>query len=112
MNDMREQTDTTLDQHLDELATFEPVGLPVISLYLNARPDRHGRDNFDGFVRKEFSAVAKSFAPESLERMNFERDAERIKEYLRDELRPSANGVAVFACYGAGGYFKALQLDA
>jgi hypothetical protein len=27
-------------------------------------------------------------------------------------LRPSANGVAVFACAGAGDYFKTLQLDA
>ena len=31
---MKELTDTALDHHLDELAAFEPVGFPVVSLYL------------------------------------------------------------------------------
>jgi peptide chain release factor subunit 1 len=34
------------------------------------------------------------------------------KAYLREQLRPSTDGVAVFASAGAGGFFKALQLDA
>src|ERR1051325_7988680 len=105
-------TDATLDRHLDDLAALEPEGFPVVSLYLNTQPDQHGRDNYDSFVRKEFAAVSKTFAPESFDRVSFERDAERIKAYLREELRPSANGVAVFACSGAGDYFKALQFDA
>jgi peptide chain release factor subunit 1 len=109
---MKERTDTTLDHHLDELAAFEPVGFPVVSLYLNTQPDHHGRDNFDSFVRKEFAARAKSYAADSPERVSFDRDAERVKAYLQEGLRPSANGVAVFACAGAGHYFKALQLDA
>jgi peptide subunit release factor 1 (eRF1) len=31
---------------------------------------------------------------------------------LRDEVRPSANGVAIFACSGEGDFFEAAQLDA
>jgi peptide chain release factor subunit 1 len=31
---------------------------------------------------------------------------------LRNELRPSANGLAIFACAGADVYFKTVQLDA
>jgi peptide chain release factor subunit 1 len=112
MTAMKERKAESLGQHLDELASFEAGGFPVVSLYLNTRPDEHGRDNFDSFVRKEFAAVAKSFAPESPGRASVERDAERIKTYLGEELRPSANGVALFACAGAGDYFKALQLDA
>jgi peptide subunit release factor 1 (eRF1) len=84
--------------HLDELAHFEPAGYPFISLYLNLEPDQHGRDNFESFVRKEFKAKAKSFAPESLELMSFKRDTARIESYLRNEVRPSANGLAIFAC--------------
>ena len=95
---MKEPTDVTLTHHLDESAAFEPSGYPFVSLYLDTRPDQHGRDNFDSFVRKEFAARAKSFAPDSLERTSFERDAAHIRAYLRDELRPSANGLAVFAC--------------
>ena len=109
---MKERTDTTPAQLLDELAAFEPKGFPVVSLYLNTQPDQHGRDNFDGFVRKEFAARARSYAPDSVERASFECDAERVRVYLRDELERSANGLALFACAGAGHYFKAVQLDA
>ena len=112
MLEVKEPTDVTLTHHLDELAAFEPTGYPFVSLYLDTRPDQHGRDNFDSFVRKEFAARAKSFAPDSLERASFESDAARIRAYLRDELRPSANGLAVFACAGADKYFRAVQLDA
>lgn len=112
MTAIKERKAELIDQHLDELAAFESGGFPVVSLYLNTQPNQHGHDNFDSFVRKEFAAVARSFAPESFERASFERDAERIKAYLRDELRPSANGVALFACAGANDYFKALQFEA
>jgi peptide subunit release factor 1 (eRF1) len=112
MLEMKEPTDVTLTHHLDELAAFEPTEFPFISLYLNTQPDQHGRDNFEPFVRKEFKARANSFAQDSLELASFERDAARIKGYLRDELRASANGLAIFACAGADNYFKAVQLDA
>lgn len=108
---MMKTVDVTLAQHLDELAAFEPNGSPFISLYLNAEADQHGRDNFEPFVRKEFKARAKAFAPDSLELASFERDAARIKRYLAEDLRPSANGLALFACAGKEIYFKAVQLD-
>ncbi len=109
---MKNITDFTLMDQLDELADFEPNGFPFISLYLNMQPDQHGRDNFESFVRKEFNAKAKSFPAESLELASFERDTLRIRAYLRDEVRPSSNGLAIFACAGADGYFNAVQLDA
>jgi hypothetical protein len=89
---MKDTTDLTLLDQLDELVAFEPNGFPFISLYLNMQPDQHGRDNFKSFVRKEFNAKTKSFAPESLELASFKRDTARIRAYLRDEVRPSANG--------------------
>lgn len=59
---MKELTDVTLTHQLDELAALEPTSYPFVSLYLNMQADQHGRDNFDGFVRKEFKARAKAFA--------------------------------------------------
>ncbi len=108
---MKKTVDVTLAHDLDELAAFEPDGFPFISLYLNAEADKHGRDNFESFVRKEFKARARAFAPESLELAGFEQGAARIKRYLRDELRPSANGLALFASAGTENFFKAVQLD-
>jgi len=90
MLEVKEPTDVTLTHHFDALAAFEPNGYPCVSLYLDTRPDQHGRDNLGSFVRKEFAARARSLAPNSLERASFESDAMRIRAYLRDELRPSA----------------------
>jgi peptide chain release factor subunit 1 len=109
---MIEVTQTTLIDDLDELATFEPTGFPFISLYLNLQPDQHGRDRFMPFVRKEFTERAKSFPKNSLELASFKLAATRIMSYLRNELRPSANGLAIFACAGADVYFKTVQLEA
>lgn len=99
----------TLEGIIDQLAEFEPVELPVLSLYLNAQANEHGRQDFERFLRKEFSERSRTFAAHTPERESFERDVERINEYLRDELRPETNGVAVFACAGADDFFQAVQ---
>jgi peptide chain release factor subunit 1 len=101
-----------LDPLLDRLAAFEPTALPVLSLYLNTSPDQHGRDAYASFLRKELKAAGRTFPLRSPERTSFERDAERITAYLNDVLRPSSNGVALFACAGADDFFEHVQLDA
>jgi peptide subunit release factor 1 (eRF1) len=102
----------TLQQQIDRLAEFEPVELPVISLYLDTRPDQHGRDNFDRFIQDELAARVDTFPAHSPERESYERDVERIRAWLADELRPASNGVALFACAGADDFFEAVQLEA
>jgi peptide subunit release factor 1 (eRF1) len=102
----------SLARDLDLLAAFEPTDLPVISLYLDGRPDQRGRPTYEAFVRKELRGRARTFPLRSPERESFDRDAERIQRYLRDEVRPSANGIAIFACAGADGFFHPLQVDA
>jgi peptide chain release factor subunit 1 len=97
---------------LDRLVTFEPTPFPVISVYLNTQADQNGRDNFDSFVRRELKARAKRWTMRTPERESFDRDAERINEYLRDELRPSSNGAAIFACSAERDFFEAAQFDA
>ena len=99
-----------LDDMLDRLAAFEPSGLPVLSLYLDARADEHGKDRFEPILRRELPERARSFPPHSPERQGFDRDIERIERYLRDELQPRANGVALFAC-SAASLFEAAQLE-
>ena len=39
----------SLNQLFDRLAAFTPTELPVLSLYLNAQADQHGRDSFASF---------------------------------------------------------------
>ncbi|HVF43926.1 MAG TPA: Vms1/Ankzf1 family peptidyl-tRNA hydrolase, partial [Pyrinomonadaceae bacterium] len=104
---------STLEQIIDRLAGFEPsAGLPVISLYLNAQANENGRQDFERFLRKEFSSQARTFKSGTPERESFDKDVEKIEAYLRDELRPETNGVAVFACAGADDFFEAVQTAA
>jgi peptide subunit release factor 1 (eRF1) len=100
-----------LENKLRELSLVPPTTMPVLSVYLDARPDQHGRDNFGPFLRKEFKARGGTWTTRSAERASFEKDAERIMEWLGAELRPSSNGAAIFACSDIG-LFEALQFDA
>jgi hypothetical protein len=100
-----------ITKKLKELALFQPTTMPVLSVYLNTQPDQHGRDNFEPFLRKELKARGATYPSRSPERESFERDAERIMSWLETELRPSSNGVAIFACAGAGDFFESLQFD-
>jgi peptide chain release factor subunit 1 len=98
----------TLAALVDRLAAFEPAAAPVLSLYLDARPDQHGRDNFQSFLRKELPARSASFP--AAERSSFDRDARRVRDWAEHELERSSDGAAVFCC-GAAGLFEPIQFD-
>jgi peptide chain release factor subunit 1 len=102
----------SLKDLMERLEAFEPVELPVISLYLNAQADQHGRDNYRVFVRKELAERAKTYEEHTPARESFDRDAARITRYLETEVKPPANGIAIFACAGANDFFEAAQLEA
>jgi peptide chain release factor subunit 1 len=91
-----------IDRVLDRLATFEPTGLPFLSVYVDARPDNTGREHWQPIVRKELGERAKTYGKRTAAREDFDRDAERALEWLEREPPPSANGVALFTCTSAG----------
>jgi peptide chain release factor subunit 1 len=80
-------------------------------LYLDLRPNQHGRDDYAAFVRKALPERLKGLTQQSVERDSFERDMARIQAYLDNDLERSANALALFACDGAG-LFEAMQLEA
>src|SRR5688500_4962639 len=98
----------TLTEQLERLAAFEPAPYPVVSLYLNTQPGQTGRDQHQGFIRKEFKARGRTYPQGSPERESLDRDLEKIARYLETELQPSANSVAIFAC-SAGEFFETIQ---
>ncbi|MGH6693563.1 MAG: Vms1/Ankzf1 family peptidyl-tRNA hydrolase [Gammaproteobacteria bacterium] len=98
-----------LREELGRLAAFEPTTWPVLSLYLDLRPDQHGRRHYDPFLRKTFPERSRSFKGEA--RQSFDRDTERIRDYLAG-LPASANGAAIFACAAEHGFFEAVALAA
>ena len=100
-----------LKEMLDRLATFEPVDLPVISLYLNTQADGRGGGKIDSFVIEELKAKAQTFPGRSPARASFDTDTARIIAYL-ENIRLPSNGVAIFTCAGAGDFFETFSLDA
>jgi peptide chain release factor subunit 1 len=101
----------SVKEQLDRLAAFEPAPYPVVSLYLNTQPGQTGRDQFHTFVRKEFAARGRTYPQGSPDRESLDRDFERISRFLENDVDPSANGIAIFAC-SAGELFEAVQVSA
>ncbi|HLE62710.1 MAG TPA: hypothetical protein VI750_06215 [Pyrinomonadaceae bacterium] len=102
---------TSPEEMMAALLEFESQDLPVISLYLDARADAQGRQNFSTFVRKRLTERVRSYEQQTPERESLDADLGRISRYL-DEVRPSAQGVAIFACSGANNFFQVGQFDA
>jgi peptide subunit release factor 1 (eRF1) len=102
---------TSMEGPLARLVAFEATTFPVVSVYLNTQADQHGRAaDAAPYLHREFKALARTFAPGCPERHSFDRDVERIVSYTADQIDPAANGVAIFACWGAGEFFEAIQL--
>ena len=104
-------TRTRLADHIQQLAAFAPTAFPVLSLYLDLVPHQHDHARDAAFVRAALADRLSTLHPHAPERESLERDAIRIDAWLRDQLPPSACGLAIFACSGDG-FFDAVQLDA
>ncbi len=103
---------TTPQQLMDSLLTFGAIPAPVISLYLDARVNEHGKRNFMPFVRKQLSERVKSYPTQSEERASVEEDFVRIMRYLEDGVRDPTQGLALFACSALDDYFQVGQFEA
>lgn len=101
----------SLSEQLDRLARIEPVPYPVVSLYLNTQPNERGRDQFQSFVRQEFRSRSRTYAVGSADRASLDTDMELITAWLENDVQPSANGIAIFAC-SAADLFETVQLTA
>lgn len=95
---------------LKKLSEVEANNSPFISIYLNAEPNEHGRDDFEIFLKKQLSEHLDNFEEDTPERESFERDVEKIKNFAA-KINPSANGVAMFACDGADEFFQMIQFN-
>src|SRR4030095_10371963 len=82
VGEMKMKEATNPQELMETLLNFEPVPAPVISLYLDARVNEHGKRNFLPFVRKQLSERLKTYPTQSEERASLEEDFVRIMRYL------------------------------
>jgi peptide subunit release factor 1 (eRF1) len=99
-----------LTSQLDRLVGTDTGPFPVISLYLDLRPNEHGRDQFDQFLRKELTERVDTYAASGPERDSLEHDAAKIRDYVSG-VDGSMNGLALFASSGAD-LFEAIPMAA
>ena len=99
------------EELMQRLLKFENASAPVISLYVDARVDEHGRQNFLPWIRKQLTERGRTFAAGTPARSSFEEDFVRIMRYLEGGVKKEAQGFAIFAC-GATDYFASGQFAA
>lgn len=91
---------------LRQLADVEPTDLPVLSVYLDIRPQATGEtpELRSGLVvlKDRMREIERTFLPRGPALDSFRADAERIDRFLEQEASPSAQGLAIFSCDGIG----------
>jgi peptide chain release factor subunit 1 len=100
-----------LNDLMQKLIAVEPSGFPFLSIYLNAEPNEQGRDAYGVWLRGELSEQAENYEEDSAEAQSFKADVERITNFLENEVEPSANGIAIFASFGADEFFETAQIE-
>jgi hypothetical protein len=101
-----------IEHTLERLAAFTSATDPVVSLYLDLRPDQHGRRRHAEFFERAMADQIATFEPSSPARRRLERDTQRIDEFLQRHIETPAQMAAVFCCSGEPDLFEAIQLDA
>lgn len=101
----------SLSSLVEKLAAFEPSGFPFVSVYLNAEANENGRDDYQVWLKNELAARADEYEEGSTEEQSFRQDVERILNFIDSEVDAAANGIAIFACFGAEEFFETAQLE-
>jgi len=99
-----------IQQALRRLAARGPSPWPVVSVYVNTRPVGTAMTTYRPFLKKRLAEELKSFKTRSPEHESLSVDAARVQHYLDYDLQESTRAVAVFACYGDGDLFDAVQV--
>lgn len=100
-----------LNDLLEKLVAFESGGFPVLSVYMSSEGGEQGRDDFNIWLKKELSVLSSNYEDESLEAESVRQDIERITNFVDNDVEPSTQGIAIFACSGADEFFETAQLE-
>lgn len=97
-------------QTLKRLAARGPSPWPVLSVYVNTSPVGTAMTTYRPFLKKRVSEEIKALKPRSPEHESLTVDAARVQHYLDYDLNDNTRAVAIFACYGDGDLFDAVQI--
>lgn len=95
-----------IQRTMRRLAEVEATDYPVLSIYLDMRPQASGqapgRRASLTLLRDRLRDIEQTYWPRGADYDSFKADEERLLEYLQTDFDPAAEGLAVFACSGIG----------
>lgn len=85
------------------LAEVESPDAPVLSIYVDVRPEAHGevpgRRPELIVVRDRLNEIRSTYRAHDPARLSLDADAERIERDVQDQPRDAGEGLAIFACH-------------
>jgi peptide chain release factor subunit 1 len=91
-----------MNETLKRLSEIETGGLPVLSVYLDVRPEATGESprTRAGLVvlKDRLNEIRKTFLPRGEGLDSLDTDTRRIWAFVEGEMKPSTKGLAIFAC--------------
>lgn len=97
-------TADVLRETMRRLAEVESLELPILSIYLDVRPEADGqaprRRAAFTVLRDRLTEIEDAYWPRGDDYASFALDRERIVAFTEDELDPAVEGLAIFACSG------------
>lgn len=98
-----------------KLAAFEPTEMPVLSVYLDMRPQATGESpgirSGEIVLRARLHEIANTYRERGNARDCFLADRERIEEFVRRDMSPATSGLIIFAC-SAKGLWESVEVGA
>ncbi len=102
----KENAKTVDNELLRRLAEFEPSGMPVLSIFLDMRPQATGSSpalrSGEIVLRDRLNEIEKTFGPRGDELDSFLSDREKIDNFVNEEYLKDAQGLIIFASSAAG----------
>ena len=85
-----------------KLAEFEPTEMPVLSVYLDMRPQATGENpgvrSGEIVLKDRLNEIEKMYRPRGAGLDSFLADRERIEEFVNRKMSPATSGLIIFAC--------------
>lgn len=103
------------EELLRKLAEFPPTEMPVLSVYLDMRPQATGRNpgvrSGEIVLKDRLHEIEKTYLPRGADLDSFRSDCEKINAFIKDEMSPATSGLVIFAC-AAKGLWETLEVGA
>lgn len=87
---------------IKKLAEFEAAEMPVLSLYLDMRPQATGGNpgirSGEIVLKDRLHEIEKTYLPRGADLDSFLADREKIENFVANEMSPATSGLIIFAC--------------